>query len=388
MSIPSQTTTTSPTALIETHFGTLQDPRALHSIEHKLIDIVIITICGTICGADNWEAIAEYGRTEQDWLKTFLSLPNGIPSADTFIRVFARLNPEALQSCFMGWMEAVHQVTAGELLNIDGKTLRGAKEAGNSRSFIHMVCVWSASHHLVLGQKKVREKSNEITAIPPLLKLLALRGCLVSIDAMGCQTEIAQTIINQGADYVLTLKANQGNLHEDVAQLFSAARSQDFKDIEHQFYSTTENGHGRTETRKYWTMGNTQYLIGAENWSGLKTIGMVESQKTVAGVVSIECRYYILSIESNARRFAQAVRSHWSIENNLHWVLDVGFGEDSAKGCQGYSAENLAVIRHVGINLLSSDKQTKVGMKTKRLKAGWDNRYLEDVLKALNILTI
>jgi predicted transposase YbfD/YdcC len=387
MSIPSQTTT-SPTALIETHFWTLQDPRALHSIEHKLIDIVIITICGTICGADNWEAIAEYGRTKKDWLKTFLELPNGIPSADTFIRVFARLKPEALQRCFMGWMEAVHQVTAGELLNIDGKTLRGAKEACNSRSFIHMVSVWSASHHLVLAQKKVSEKSNEITAIPPLLELLALRGCLVSIDAMGCQTEIAQTIINQGADYVLALKGNQGNLHEDVAQLFTDARAKNFKDIEHQFYTTTENGHGRTETRNYWTMGNTQFLIGAENWAGLQTIGMVESQRTVAGVVSIEYRYYILSIESNARRFAQAVRSHWSIENNLHWILDVGFGEDSAKGCQGYSAENLAVIRHMGMNLLSRDKKTKVGMKTKRLKAGWDNRYLEDVLNTLNIVTI
>jgi predicted transposase YbfD/YdcC len=216
MSIPSQATT-SPTALIETHFGTLQDPRALHSVDHKLIDIVIITICATICGADNWEAVAEYGRTKEAWLKTFLALPNGIPSADTFIRVFARLKPEALQRCFMGWMEAVHQVTEGELLNIDGKTLRGAKEAGNSRSFIHMVSVWSPSHHLVLGQKKVSEKSNEITAIPPLLELLALRGCLVSIDAMGCQTEIAQTIIHQGADYVLALKGNQGNLHEDVA---------------------------------------------------------------------------------------------------------------------------------------------------------------------------
>lgn len=387
MSMPSQTTT-SPTALIETHFGILQDPRALHSLEHKLIDIVIITICATICGADNWEAIAEYGRTKEAWLKTFLALPHGIPSADTFIRVFARLKPEALQRCFIGWMKAVHQVTEGELLNVDGKTLRGAKEAGNSRSFIHMVSVWSASHHLVLGQKKVSEKSNEITAIPPLLELLALRGCLVSIDAMGCQTEIAQTIINQGADYVLALKGNQGNLHEDVAQLFTDARAKNFKDIEHQFYATTEKGHGRTETRKYWTMGNTQYLIGAENWEGLQSIGMVESQRTVAGVVSIEYRYYILSIKSNARRFAQAVRSHWSVENNLHWVLDVGFVEDSAKGCQGCSAENLAVIRHVGMNLLSRDKKSKVGMKTKRLKAGWDNRYLEDVLNALNIVTI
>lgn len=380
-------TASSPTALIETYFGTLRDPRASHSIEHKLIDILVITICGTLCGADDWEAIAEYGRTKQDWLQTFLELPNGIPSSDTFNRLFARLKPEELQKCFIGWMQAVHQATAGELVNIDGKTLRGAKEARNSRSLIHMVSVWSASQHLVLGQKKVNEKSNEITAIPALLELLALRGCLVSIDAMGCQTEIAKVIISQGADYVLALKGNQGNLHTDVTQLFTSAQAQEFKNIEHQFYSTVEKGHGRVETRRYWMMGNTEFLLGAENWVGLKSIGLVESQRKINGTVTIEQRYYLLSIESDVQRFAQAVRSHWSIENQLHWILDVGFAEDASQGCQGYSAENLAVVRHVGINLLSRDKKSKVGVKTRRLKAGWDDNYLKDVLSALNIVT-
>jgi len=378
----------SPTALLETHFGTLQDPRATHRIEHKLLDIIVITICGTICGGDDWEAIAEYGRTKQDWLKTFLELPNGIPSPDTFNRLFTRLKPEELQRSFLGWMEAVHQVTEGELVNIDGKTLRGAKEVGNSQSLIQMVSVWSASQHLVLGQKKVREKSNEITAIPELLKLLALRGCLVSIDAMGCQTEIAKVIREQGADYVLALKGNQGNLHADVVELFTAAQAKNFKNIEHQFYSTLEKGHGRMETRRYWTMGNTEYLVGAQNWAGLKSIGMVESERKVQGRVSIERRYYLLSIESDVQRFAQAVRSHWSIENQLHWILDVGFAEDASQTCQGHSAENLAVIRHVGINLLSRDKKTKVGVKTKRLKAGWDDNYLKDVLNSLNVITV
>ena len=378
----------SPTALIETHFGALRDPRALHSIDHKLLDILVITICATICGADDWEAVAEYARTKEDWLSTFLELPHGIPSADTFRRVFALLKPEKLQKCFMGWMQAVHEVTDGELLNIDGKVLRGAKEAGNSRSFIHMVSVWSASHHLVLGQKKVSEKSNEITAIPPLLEMLAIRGCLVSIDAMGCQTEIAQVIIEKGADYVLALKGNHGDLHTDVVQLFASSRAKDFRNIEHQFCSTSNKGHGRIETRSYWTMGNTEYLLGADNWAGLKSIGMVESHREEGGVVSVEQRYYLLSIESNAQRFAQAVRSHWSIENQLHWVLDVGFDEDNSHSCQGYCAENLSVIRHVGINLLSRDKTTKVGMKTKRLKAGWDDSYLQETLNALNILTI
>lgn len=378
----------SPTALLENHFGTLSDPRAAHSIDHKLIDIIVITICGTICGGDDWEAIAEYGRTKQDWLKTFLELPNGIPSPDTFSRLFARLKPEELQKSFIGWMEAVHQVTEGELVNIDGKTLRGAKEAGNSRSLIHMVSVWSASQHLVLGQKKVREKSNEITAIPELLELLALQGCLVSIDAMGCQTEIAKVIINQGADYVLALKGNQGNLHADVAELFTTAQTNNFKNIEHQHYSTVEKGHGRIETRRYWTMGNTEYLLGAEKWAGLKSIGMVESERKVKGQVSIEQRYYLLSIKSDVQRFAQAVRSHWSIENQLHWILDVGFAEDASQACQGHSAENLAIIRHVGVNLLSRDKKTRVGVKTKRLKAGWDDNYLKNVLSSLNILTV
>jgi predicted transposase YbfD/YdcC len=377
----------SPAALIETHFGTLKDPRAAHSIEHKLIDILIITICATICGANDWEAIAQYGRTKQDWLKTWLELPNGIPSPDTFNRIFARLKPEELQRCFIGWMQAVQTVTEGELLNIDGKTLRGAKEAGNSRSLIHMVSVWSASQHLVLAQQKVSEKSNEITAIPALLKLLSVRGCLVSMDAMGCQTEIAKVIIEQGADYVLALKGNQGDLHTDVSQLFTSARKQDFKNIEHQFHSIVETGHGRMETRRYWTMGNTEYLLGAQKWSGLRSIGMVESQREMNGKVSIEQRYYILSLESDVHRFAAAVRSHWSIENQLHWILDVGFAEDAAQSCSGYSSENLAVIRHIGINLLSRDKESKVGVKTRRLQAGWDENYLKTVLSALNIVT-
>ena len=381
------TIATSPAALIETHFGELKDPRAAHSIEHKLIDILIITICATICGANDWEAIAQYGRTKQEWLKTWLELPNGIPSPDTFNRVFARLKPEELQKCFIGWMQAVQTVTEGELLNIDGKTLRGAKEAGNARSLIHMVSVWSASQHLVLAQQKVSEKSNEITAIPALLKLLSVKGCLVSIDAMGCQTQIAKVIIEQGADYVLALEGNQGDLHTDVVQLFTAARKQNFKNIEHQFHSTVSKGHGRMETRRYWTMGSTEYLLGAQKWSGLKSIGMVESQREIDGKVSIEQRYYILSIQSDVQRFSAAVRSHWSIENQLHWILDVGFAEDAAQSCSGSCAENLAVIRHVGINLLSRDTESKVGVKTRRLQAGWDDNYLKTVLISLNIVT-
>jgi predicted transposase YbfD/YdcC len=380
--------TVSPERLIETHFGNIRDPRALHSIWHKLLDILIITICAVISGADDFVAIAEYGKEKQEWLKTFLELANVIPSVDTFERLFARLKPEELQKSFINWMEAVHECTDGELINIDGKTLRGAKEAGNSRSLIHMVSVWSASQHLVLGQKKVGEKSNEITAIPALLKMLAIRGSVVSIDAMGCQTEIANTIIEQGADYVLALKGNQGNLHDDVRELFKSASEQNFKNIEHQFHETVEKGHGRIETRRYWTMGNTEYLIGAEKWQDLKSIGMVESERIMNGSISTEQRYYLLSFETDVLRFAKSVRSHWSIENQLHWILDVGFDEDASQACRGYTAENLAVIRHIGLNLLSRDKKSKVGVKTKRLKAGWNNNYLKAVLEALNIVTV
>ena len=226
-----------------------------------------------------------------------MELANGIPSVDTFERLFGRLKPEALQICFISWMEAVNERTNGEFINVDGKTLRGAKEAGNKRSLIHMVSVWSASQHLVLGQKKVGEKSNEITAIPSLLKMLSLRDSIVSIDAMGCQTEIANTIIEQGADYVLALKGNQGNLHEDVQELFTSASEQNFKNIEHQFYKTVEKGHGRMEIRRYWTMDNTEHLIGAKKWRNLRSVGMVESQRTVNGITSTERRYYLLSLE-------------------------------------------------------------------------------------------
>ncbi|ELS05656.1 transposase [Xenococcus sp. PCC 7305] len=376
----------SPTALIEEHFSSLRDPRAEHSIDHLLLDIIVITLCATICGANDWEAIAEYGRTKQEWLKTFLALPNGIPSHDTFARLFARLNPEELQCCFMSWMQAVHQVTNGELLNVDGKTLRGARVAGNNRSFIHMVSVWSATNRLVLGQRKVDEKSNEIRAIPELLKLLEIRGCLVSIDAMGCQTEIAKTIIEQGADYVLALKANQGNLYEDVTQLFDHARRQGWNQFGNQFHSTIDKGHGRLEIRRYAVMGNTEYLLGANKWSQLKSIGMVESERRLNGQISnVEKRYYLLSLECDVKRFANAVRNHWSIENQLHWVLDVSFQEDRWRSCQGYSAENLALIHHIGVNLLSHEKTTKIGIENKRLKAGWDNRYLETVLNCLSL---
>ena len=265
-----------------------------------------------------------------------------------------------------------------------GFSLRSALERDQSRGAIHMVNAWATENRLVLGQTKVTAKSNEITAIPKLLKILTIEGCLVSIDAMGCQTEIAQTIIEQQGDYVLALKANHKNLYEDVVQLFKFARQQDWKDIEHEYYQTINKGHGRLEIRRHWTMGNTEYLCGSEQWKGLQTIGLVESERRVNHQTAIEQRYYLLSIPSDAQRFAEAVRSHWTIENQLHWILDVGFQEDKVKGCLGYSAENLAVVRHLAVNLLTHEKTAKGGVHAKRLKAGWNNNYLTLVLNSLS----
>ncbi len=374
----------SPLASIETHFRSLTDPRAEHSIKHCLIDIVMITICAVICGADNWVDIENYGHAKIEWLKQFLELPHGIPSHDTLMRVFARLKPEQLQQCFLNWIQAVNQITKGQVIAIDGKSLRRALERGQNRGAIHMVSAWSTENRLVLGQQKVNAKSNEITAIPELLKLLAIEDCNLSIDAMGCQTEIARTITEQGGDYVLALKANQKNLYEDVAQLFQSARQQDWKDIEHQSYQTINKGHGRIEIRRYWTMELTEYLWGAEQWSGLKSIGLVESERRINNHTTLEHRYYLLSIQSDAQLFAQAVRSHWGIENQLHWILDVSFQEDLVKGCDGYSAENLAVVRHLAVNLLTHENTAKGGIHAKRKKAGWDNKYLTLVLNALS----
>ena len=365
---------------LKVHFGDLHDPRAQHSIEHLLIDIVMLTICAVICGAESWVEIENYGLAKQEWLATFLELPSGIPSHDTLDRVFARLRPEALQQRFLNWAQAVFEISGGKLLAVDGKTLRGSYERGGKQGMIHMVSAWAVQHRLVLGQRKVNEKSNEITAILELLSVLDLAGATVSIDAMGCQTAIAAQIVEQQGDYVLALKGNQGNLFEDVVQLFDHARQHLFRGIEHECYETQDQAHGRKEIRRYWVMGQTEHLIGAENWAKLTTIGCVEAERQIEGKTTCERRYYLLSLPLDARRFAQSVRGHWGIENQLHWMLDVGFREDQARSTLGYSGENLAVIRHLALNLLTQEKSAKDGIHAKRLKAGWDDNYMLKVL--------
>ena len=369
-------------ATIQEYFATVTDPRVDRTKLHLLLDILVIAICAVICGADTWVEMEAYGRAKVQWLRQFLALPNGIPSHDTFARVLARLKPEELQQCFLRWMQAVSEVTQGEVVAIDGKTLRRSFDRATGKGAIHMVSAWASANRLVLGQQKVDEKSNEITAIPALLRLLDLKGCIVTIDAMGCQKAIARTIVEQEADYVLTLKANHGRLYEEVQRFFAWAQQREFQDILHQYYHTLDGKHGRMEERRYWLVSDLAWLTEKTDWAGLQSLGMVERQRTVAGKTTVEVHYYLTSLAGSGQQFGEAVRTHWSVENGLHWVLDVAFQEDQSRLRRDHAAENFAVLRHLALSLLRQEPTCSNGIKVKRLKAAWDDEYLTRVLFA------
>ncbi len=372
-----------PQSLFLIYFSELEDPRLDRKKRHSLHDIIAITVCAVIAGADGWTDVEAFGQAQLTWLRAFLKLPNGIPSHDTFGRFFRLLDPVAFQTCFIRWVQALHETVQG-VVAIDGKTVRRSQDEANGKKAIHLVSAWATEAGMALGQIKVDEKSNEITAIPELLKVLAIRGCLVTIDAMGCQRQIAQDILDAGADYLLAVKDNQETLRADVEEEFKAAQAEDFAHMDHEYYETLDKGHGRIERRQYWYTHEVAGLGTLERWPSLQGMLMCRATRTIKGKSSSEDRYFITSSKDKpVKNMAASCRAHWGIENGLHWVLDVAFGEDQCRIRSGYAAENLATIRRAVVNVIKNNKSKKGGVKAKRLQAAWNTEYLRELFIAM-----
>ncbi len=368
-------------ATTEKHFSSLTDPRIHYKVRHKLTDIIVITICAVLSGADGRTEAAEYGKAEYEWLKNFSELPSGIPSHDTFGNVFAVLSVSESEHCFLSRIRSVSEAATGQIA-IDGKTLCNSYDRSSEKAAIHMVSAWASENRVVSGRVGTDENSDEIRAIPELLKVSEIRDCIVTTDAMGTQKEIASQITDKGGDYVLALKGNQKSLYEDVKLFSEDASERNFEEISYDSDKTMEKDHGRTETREYRITSDIDRLFGKEKWKNIKSIGMVKSERDMEGKVSRETRYYITSLESDAEQFGRAVRGHRGIENSVRWVSDVTFREDQCRIRKGHAAENPAVIRHIALNLLRQEQSLKKGIAVRRHRAGWDNDYLLKVLKA------
>lgn len=372
-----------PKTTIEEHFSQIKDPRLERTKLHQLIDIITITICAVICGAESWDDIEYFGECKYKWFKSFLSLPNGIPSHDTFNRVFAQINPQELEKCFSDWVKSISSLLPGEQIAIDGKTLRHSYDHSSEQKAIVMVSGFARESGLVLAQRKVSKKSNEITAVPELLKVLELSGAIVTLDAMGCQTKIVSQIVNQKADYLITLKKNQSGLYKRVDELFKLALSDRKNEQFSSNYSVFESDHGRTEQRHYHVLNDIGELVdSSKKWSNFNSAIRVEySRRLKNGETKCESRYFITSLSQNAEQLAEYIRGHWAIENQLHWILDVDFNEDNSRIRKDNAPENLAIIRHIALNILKQDKHIKASIRGKRKCAGWDNSYLVKLLK-------
>ena len=366
-------------ARFQDHFADLTDPRR-RKVVYPLVNIVAIAVCAVIAGADDFVSIAEWGRQKRDWLSKLLDLSSGIPSHDRFNAVFAALKPAEFEKCLVSWITALHELTDGQVVAIDGKTLRHSFDKATGKSAIHMVSAWATANHISLGQVVVDAKSNEITAIPKLLQLLEISGSVVTIDAMGCQTAIAEEIIKGGADCVLAVKDNQPTLHAGIAAHFLDHMEDNFAQIKVSQHETTERGHGRDEHRTYLVCDAPADLPDSGRWKNLKRIGIAISETIRDGKPTDDVRCYILSRKMSARSFGAAVRGHWSIENKLHWQLDVTFGEDQCRIRKGNADANFSILRRAALSLLKNEKTAKVGMKNKRLTAAWNTEYLEKVL--------
>lgn len=364
---------------IDRHFASLSDPRR-GKVTYPLINILTIALCATIAGADDFVAIADWARQKRDWLSQFLDLSSGIPSHDRFNAIFRALKPGPLERCLVSWITALHEVSSGQLVAIDGKSLRQSFDTAGAKSALHMVSAWATASKISLGQVAVAEKSNEITAIPELLALLELQGALVTIDAMGCQTEIAEKIVENGADYVLAVKGNQPSLHAGIMEFFLDQMEDDFARVQLSRHETKEKGHGREEHRTYYVCDVPEDLPDRSRWKGLKRIGLAISDTVRSGQPCDDVRVYIMSRKLSARSFGAAVRGHWGIENSLHWQLDMSFGEDRSRVRKDHADANLAALRRLALGLLKNEESKKVGIKNKRLIAAWNTDYLRQVL--------
>lgn len=371
-----------PLASIEDCFGDIRDPRVQGRCEYRLLEIITIAICAVVAGANSWTEIETFGKSKEAWLKQFLPLENGIPSHDTFGDVFRVIDAEAFQRSFMRWVERVFTVTEGQVIAIDGKTARRSHDKSIGKDAIHMVSAWAHHNGITLGQRKVDDKSNEITAIPELLRLLDVTGCIVTIDAIGCQKSIAQTIRDEKADYVLRVKDNQGHLYQDLDDWFAYADQVHFQNMQHDYHQTINKGHGRIEMRRCWTIADPvafEHIRHYEGWADLQTIVRIERERRLPDKVTLETAYYISSLPPKAHQLLDATRQHWAVENALHWVLDVTFREDEARIRKDNGPQNFGVLRHIALNILKQDA-SKMSLKQKRYRAALDDSFLLQLL--------
>ncbi|MFZ0564862.1 MAG: ISAs1 family transposase [Chlamydiales bacterium] len=364
---------------IMTCFSIIPDPRKERNQVYNLFDLITVAILAILCGADDWVEVNLWATANIEWLNQFDICLNGVPSHDTLSRFFRYLDPKAFEKCFISWTQRIAKAVGG-VIALDGKILCNSSDAANGTKAIHIVSAFSAENDIVLGQLATEAKSNEITAFPLLIEMLDLKGATVTIDAAGCQKDIAKAIREKGGDYVLALKGNQGKLHDEVENFFNQAIAVELEDSGCDYYKNEEYSRGRREQREVWTIDDIEWLPQKGKWKDLESLVCLKSTRTQKGNCTIEMRYYISSLSSDACKLAHAIRSHWGIENKLHWQLDVSYREDGCKICKDHGAENFSVIRRATLNILKGDKKTKAGIKNKRSKAGWDRRYMLELL--------